>query len=195
MKKVTAALVVAATILWACNSTETKDSVETADSTNKANIDSANAGKSNQTITTDAETSSFLVHVADAGMAEVQMGKDAQSKAVNARVKAFADMMVRDHSAGNDQVKSLASQRNVVLPDSVSEDHMKMMNDLKKKTGKDFDKAYMDDMVKGHEKVVDMLEKSNDKVNDTEVKTFINNTLPKIKEHLDSAKAIRKSLK
>jgi putative membrane protein len=104
-------------------------------------------------------------------------------------------MMVRDHSAGNDQVKSLASQRNVVLPDSVSEDHMKMMNDLKKKTGKDFDKAYMDDMVKGHEKVVDMLEKSNDKVNDTEVKTFINNTLPKIKEHLDSAKAIRKSLK
>ena len=195
MKKVTAAAIVAATILWACNSTETKDSVETADSTNKANIDSANAGKSNQTITTDAETSSFLVHVTDAGMAEVQMGKDAQSKAVNARVKSFADMMVRDHSAGNDQVKSLASQRNVKLPDSVSEDHMKMMKNLQKKTGKDFDKAYMDDMVKGHEKVVDMLERSGDKVNDTEVKTFINNTLPKIKEHLDSAKAIRKSLK
>src|SRR5438046_7871361 len=69
MKKVTAALIVAATILWACNSTETKDSVETADSTNKANIDSANAGKSNQTITTDAETSSLLVHVADSGIA------------------------------------------------------------------------------------------------------------------------------
>ena len=190
MKKVTAAVVVAATILWACNSTETKDSVETADSTNKANIDSANAGKSNQTITTDAETSSFLVHVADAGMAEVQMGKDAQSKAVNARVKGFADMMVRDHSAGNDQVKSLASQRNVVLPDSVSEDHMKMMKDLQKKTGKDFDKAYMSMMLDDHKKDIKKFEKAGNNLKDADLKSFAMKTLPTLQKHLDSAKAI-----
>ncbi len=194
MKKVTAALFVAALFTWACNSNETKDSVEKADSTNQANIDSS-GNSSKPTVTADAETSGFLVKAADAGMAEVQLGQSAQSKAVNPRVKDFAAMMVHDHSAANDQVKSFASQRSVVLPDSVGDAHKKTMNDLAKKTGKDFDKAYMDAMVKGHESVVDMFEKSADKVNDTEVKTFINNTLPTIKAHLDSAKAIRKALK
>jgi len=194
MKKVTAALIVTALVAWACNSNETKDSVEKADSTNKSNMDSSGAGNK-ATVTADAETSEFLVRAADAGMAEVQIGQTAQSKAVNARVKAFAAMMVHDHSAANDKVKTIASQRNVTLPDSISSDHKKAMKDLEKKSGRDFDKAYMDAMVKGHEKVVDMFEKSGDKVNDTEVKTFINNTLPTIKAHLDSAKAIRKSLK
>jgi len=193
MKKVTAILCATTILIWGCNSSETKDSVEKADSTNKANMDTSSANK--PTVATDAETSGFLVKAADAGMAEVQMGQKAQSKAVNQRVKNFAAMMVQDHSAANDKVKSFASQRNVTLPDSVGDDHKKMSEDLDKKTGKDFDKAYMDDMVKGHEKVVDMFEKANNNVNDTEVKNFINSTLPTIKTHLDSARAIRKSLK
>lgn len=195
MKKVTAALIVTALMVWACNSNETKDSVEKADSTNKANMDSSGNGPNRATVAADAETSQFLVRVADAGMAEVQIGRSAESKAVNPRVKEFAAMMVRDHSAANDKVKTFASQRNVTLPDSVSNDHKDLMKKLDKKTGRDYDKAYMDAMVEGHEKVVDMFEKSGDKVNDTEVKSFINNTLPTIKAHLDSAKAIRKSLK
>ena len=193
MKKATAILCATALLIWGCNSSETKDSVEKADSTNKANMDTSSANK--PTVSTDAETSGFLVKAADAGMAEVSMGQKAQSKAVNARVKGFAAMMVHDHSAANEKVKSFASSRNVMLPDSVSDDHKKMAEDLDKKTGKDFDKAYMDDMVKGHEKVVDMFEKANNNVNDPDVKTFINNTLPTIKAHLDSAKAIRKALK
>src|SRR5689334_6988639 len=120
MKKVTAALFITALFAWACNSNESKDSVEKADSTNKANMDSSSSSSSNKpTVTADAATSEFLVKAADAGMAEVQMGQSAQSKAVNARVKDFAAMMVHDHSAANDKVKSFAAQRNVVLPDSV----------------------------------------------------------------------------
>ena len=191
MKKAIVVLSAVTIAAWACNN-ETKDSVEKADSANAARIDSPSVS---QPIRADEESASFMVKAADAGMAEVQMGQMAQSKAVDAKVKNFADMMVRDHSAANDQVKMLAGQRNVTLPDSVSDQHKKMANDLSKKTGKAFDKAYMDDMVKGHESVADLFEKSADKVNDTDVKTFINNTLPKIKMHLDSARAIRKSLK
>ena len=191
MKKAIVVLSAVTIAVWACNN-ETKDSVEKADSANAAKIDSPSV---NQPIKADEESASFMVKAADAGMAEVQMGQMAQSKAVDAKVKSFAAMMVHDHSAANDQVKMLAVQRNVTLPDSVSDDHKKMENDLSKKTGKAFDKAYMDDMVNGHEKVRDLFEKAGDKVNDTEVKNFINNTLPAIKMHLDSARAIRKSLK
>src|SRR5437868_6464105 len=113
------------------------------------------------------------------GMTKVQLSQMAQNKATDAKVKGFAAMMIHDHSAANEQVKALAGQRNVTLPDSISSDHKKKANDLSKKTGRAFDKAYMDDMVDDHQSAVDLFEKSADKVNDTDVKTFINNTLPK----------------
>ncbi len=192
MKKAAAVLSLTALVLWACNN-ETKDSVEKADSANSAKIDSP--GASSRPIKADEESSSFMVRAADGGMAEVQLSQMAQNKATDAKVKNFASMMVQDHSAANSQVKSMASQRNVTLPDSVSDDNKKKSVDLSKKTGKAFDKAYMDQMVDDHQSAVDLFEKSADKVNDTDVKNFINNTLPKIRMHLDSAKAIRKSLK
>jgi len=192
MKKVTMILSAVAMIAVACNN-ESKDSVEKADSANKANIDSSST--SNQTVATDAETSSFLVKAADGGMTEVKLGQLAQQKGNDPRVKDFGSMMVHDHSAVNDQVKTLAAQRNVTLPDSVSDDHKKEIADLSAKSGKAFDKAYVSAMVKGHESTIDLFEKSLDKSNDSEVKTFINNTLPKVRNHLDSIKAIQKTMK
>ena len=56
----------------------------------------------------------------------------AQEKAQNADVKGFAMMLVQDHSAVNDQVKSMASQKNIALPDSISADKKQMIDDLKK---------------------------------------------------------------
>ncbi|HXR80973.1 MAG TPA: DUF4142 domain-containing protein, partial [Saprospiraceae bacterium] len=107
----------------------------------------------------------------------------------------FGSMMVHDHSAANEKVKALAAQRNVTLPAAVSEESQKDIKDCSAKTGKDFDKAYMTAMVKKHEATIDMFEKAANDSKDSDVKTFINNTLPKVREHLDSAKAIRKNLK
>ena len=89
----------------------------------------------------------------------------------------------------------MASQKSVTLPDSVSAEHKKMMTDLQKKKGIDFDKAYIDGMVKDHQKDVKEFEEAANKVKDTDVKAFITNTLPVLKTHLDSAKAIQKRLK
>jgi putative membrane protein len=147
------------------------------------------------TTPTDAASSAFLMKVAGVGMAEVALGQDAQQKAINQSVKDFASMMVQDHTAANDKVKSLATQRNVTLPGSVDADHQKMIDDLNKKSGKAFDKSYIDAMVKGHEKVIKDFQDASGAVGDTEVKAFINNTLPTLQTHLDSAKAIQKRLK
>jgi putative membrane protein len=104
-------------------------------------------------------------------------------------------MMVRDHSAAGDKIKMLASQRNVTLPTTVSDKNQKMFDDLSKKKGADFDKAYMDHMVKDHEEDIDAFKKAADKVNDADVKALINATIPTLQTHLDSAKAVRKRLK
>jgi putative membrane protein len=195
MKTILSGLFILCIFICSCNN-DTKDSVEKADSANKARLDSNNGNtNSNAQIQTDEASSSFLVKAANGGMMEVQAGGMAEQKALNASVKDFGSMMVHDHSVANDKVKTLASQRNVSLPGMVGDDEQKMMTDLGKKSGRDFDKAYINSMVKDHEKDIKEFEDAAEKVTDADVKTFINTTLPILRTHLDSAKAIQKRLK
>jgi putative membrane protein len=191
MKKVVGLLFAIVSIMGACNNA-TKDSVEKADSINKANIDSPEV---KQPIMADEATASFLVKAANGGMTEVQLGQIAQEKGLDPKVKDFGAMMVHNHSAVNGQVKALAAERNVTLPDSISDENKKEVKDISTKVGRAFDKAYINAMVKGHGATIDLFEKAKDNVNDAEVKEFINNTLPKVKTHLDAVKAIQKDIK
>jgi putative membrane protein len=195
MKKVTPLLIALSAFIFACNDAA-EDPVDTADSTNEAKLDAAGDSGTTAvgTTTVDEETADFFVKAADGGMAEVAAGKVAQEKSTNAKVKEFAGMMVQDHTGANTQLKELAAKKNVTLPDTVSNDHKEAAAEVSKKTGKNFDKAYMDMQVKDHEKTVDLFEKGSKNVKDPEVKSFIDNTLPKLKAHLESARNINKSL-
>ena len=194
MKKIITPL--ALLILAACNNSDKPtDSVEQADSINKAKIDSTTMNTAAPKIQADKATAEFLVEAANGGMAEVQLGNLAQQAAASQAVKDFGKMMVQDHSKANDVVKALAMQRDVTLPDSVGGDAAKMIADLKDKKGSDFDKAYVKGMIKDHEEDIKVFKDAADKVNDAEVKTFINNTIPTLEHHLDSIKAIRKMMK
>ncbi|HEX4850239.1 MAG TPA: DUF4142 domain-containing protein, partial [Puia sp.] len=146
------------------------------------------ANKETKPVAKDA--SDFAMNAADGGMMEVESGKLASEKAVNPRVKGFGAMMVKDHSAANEKLKSLASSLNIALPDSVSKDGQDEINKLAKKKGKDFDKAYMDMMVSDHEKDVSEFRKAADNLSDSTIKDFASRTLPTLEMHLDSAKAI-----
>jgi len=168
----------------ACNE-EGKDSVEKADSANEAKSDETPAAAR-----VDEASSEFLVKAADGGLAEVEAGKLGEQKATNQRVKAFATMMVSDHTGANAEVKTLAASRNITLPTAPSEENQKKAAKVNEKTGKEFDKAFMDMMVDDHKKTIDLFEKAENNCKDEEVKTFIRNTLPKLRMHLNSADSI-----
>jgi putative membrane protein len=191
MKKRALVLLALPFLVVACNN-DASDSVEKADSANEAKLDSPS---SRPGISTDETSTNFLVKAADGGMAEVKLGELAQQKATNTKVKEFATMMTNDHSGANTQVKSLAAARNVTLPAMPGDDNMKKEQDLAKKSGADFDRSFMSTMVDDHQKTIDIFEDASDDVKDAEVKTFIDNTLPKLRMHLDSAKAIQRRLK
>jgi putative membrane protein len=197
MKKRSFILLALPFVFLACNN-EGKDSVEKADSANEAKMDTTSSDTSNTSnkpmIAVDGTTSDFMVKVADVGMTEVKLGHVAEEKSSNKRVKDFAAMMVKDHSAAGDELKSLASRKNVTLPTAVGDDHQKKIDDLSKKSGKDFDKAYIDAMVDGHQATVNDFEKASNNTKDPDVKAWVDKTLPTIKMHLDSAKAIKKAI-
>lgn len=192
MKHISRLLAVLTVVVLACNN-EGKDSVEKADSANEAKQDAALANP--RAITTDEESTAFLVKAAAHGMAEVQMGELAQQKALSPQVKNFGAMMKKDHGATNETIAVLASQRNVTLPSAAGDIHKKDINDLNKKTGIDFDKAYMKTMIRAHNEGIDFFEQAAANVNDAAIKIFIDNTLPRLRNHLDSAKAIQKTIR
>ena len=192
MKKLSLMMMVAvaAFSFQACNGS--KDSKETADSVNSAK-DTSNAVAAG--IAVDESDAKFAVDAANGGMAEVALGKLAQTKATNAKVKEFADMMVMDHSKANDELMALAKAKNITLPDSVSTEKKKEMADLAKKSGKDFDKAYVDAMVDGHKKTVSLFEDASKNAKDADIKAFATKTLPTLNAHLEHINAIHDSMK
>ena len=191
--------IVALTILscWgmlACNEAGNGDAEGTGDSaaSESATTDTSTTATAQSSAPADSAAVMFMTKAASGGMMEVQLGQLAQDQAQNQRVKDFGAMMVRDHGKANDELKSIASSKNVTLSDSLTSEHKHHVTDLQKKKGSAFDKAYMSMMVKDHQKDIQEFEKASNNLSDGEVKAFATRTLPVLKTHLDSATAINK---
>lgn len=142
----------------------------------------------------DKEDESFVKEAASGGLMEVELGKLAEQNAENPRVKKFGAMMVKDHSKANDELKSIATSKNINVPANMEDKNMDKVEDLRKKQGAEFDKDYMDLMVDDHEKDIDKFKKQAEDGKDPEIKAFASKTISVLMMHLDSAKAVRESV-
>ena len=136
----------------------------------------------------------FAVNTANAGMTEIQAAKLAQQQGTSDDVKKYAAMMIKDHTAAADTLKMIASKKNLTLPADLSNDSQKDISDLQKKTGKDFDKAYMKMMVSDHKKVISSFEDESKNGSDADIRAFADNTLHTLRHHLDEAQKCEKML-
>ncbi len=138
----------------------------------------------------DNPDSSFFKQVAEAGISEVDAGQLAQSKGSSAAVKDFGAMMVKDHSAANDKLKSIAAGENVSLPSSASAMQMAAKAKLEVLSGDSFDKAYIKNQVSGHEKTVALLKKEITSGQDAKAQAFAREILPTVQSHLKKIRQI-----
>lgn len=132
----------------------------------------------------------FINDAAPGGMAEVELGKMASTKAQSADVKAFGQKMVEDHTKAGDELKQLAAQKKVTLPPDVMPKHKEIMDKLSKLSGADFDKEYVAAMIEAHEKDVAAFENVSKTAADADVKAFATKTLPTLKMHLEMIKGL-----
>ena len=191
-----------ALISVSCNN-GSPDSVKDANQDNAAKIDSqrtdsqhiADKAAPSGSVSAEKDDAAFLVNSANGGMMEVELGKLAQNNGMNAKVKEFGKMMETDHGKGGDKLKSLAASKNTTLPESLSNDAQSEKDKLQKKTGADFDKAYIDMMVDDHKKDIKEFEKAAKDCVDPDIKAFASGTLPMLRTHLDHAESIQKMLK
>lgn len=143
---------------------------------------------------TTGNSDDFIKEAAQGGMAEVELGKIAVKNAKDAEVKKFGQMMVDDHSKANTDLKALAAKKTITLPADMGS-HQSTIDKMKGLSGVDFDKAYVSDMVDDHEKDVAAFQKQADNATDPEVKAFAAKTLPVLKKHLATIKAVQAKMK
>lgn len=189
----------AAAALIACKKTETKSVNESTDE----QIVSAPA-ESGMTVTDSTKVSDtkvttnslsdqdrkFADAAAKGGLMEVMMGQLAATNATNAKVKALGEMMVKDHSKANDELKKWAETAGYTLPTSLDADKQKEYDDLKAKKDAEFDKKYTDLMVSDHKKDVEEFKEQASEGKEASLKSFASKTLPTLEHHLmESGKA------
>jgi putative membrane protein len=178
----------------ACQSAQ-KDSTEKADSTNNKYDSLNNKETGTGDIAISGPDARFAVEAANGGMAEVELGKLAQERAYNLKVKDFGAMMIKDHSMANRELKELAKSKKITLPNAINADEQKLKAELAGKSGADFDKAYVEAMVKDHQEDIAAFEEARKKVKYPEMTALIDRALPMLKMHLEAIEGIQKQLK
>jgi putative membrane protein len=138
--------------------------------------------------------------VSDANSGEIEQGRYAAQHATNARVKRFAQHMVTAHSDLGQKMSTLL--KNQTITPTASEQSTKLsagarqtMESLQSKTGADFDSAYIDAQVKGHQDLLDMLDqKLIANAQNAEFKATLQKLRPTVAAHLKDAQDIQKAL-
>ena len=185
----TAAASLALVLAVACNT----ESTEVTATTDTGSIGGTAIDTSATTGTAGALQDADLLFVADAaigGLAEVQLGQLASEKATNAEVKQFGQMMVTEHGNANSELQTLAQSKSVQLPTTLNEEKISLQQKLAALAGADFDREYMNEMVKDHKEDVEKFQKAANEAMDPEVKAFAAKTLPTLQQHLQKAEEL-----
>jgi len=134
----------------------------------------------------------FILAAAQGGMTEVELGQLAATNGMRDDVKNFGQMMVKDHTAINTDLKSLAAQKGVTLPDNLDAKHRAMVEKLSSFTGSEFDDAYIAAMIKGHKSDAKAFKAEAAATTDADVKSFLDKSIPVVEVHLQRIMAMKK---
>ncbi len=137
----------------------------------------------------------FLRKAAESGMLEIQASELAAQKAQHPEVKKYAEMMLKDHSAADKELKALAASKGFELPVELEGGKKRLIDKLRDREGADFDDEYVDEVaVDAHEDAVDLFEDAADDAKDADIKAFAAKTLPTLQKHLDAGRQLEDML-
>lgn len=138
----------------------------------------------------------FFENAASANMFEIEASKLALASTQDPEIKAFAQMMVKDHTAAGQKVSALAAEKSVSLPTAMLKRHQMMLDGLKnEKPGKDFDDEYRLKMVLSHKEAVSLFDESARESKDPDVRKLATEMLPALQAHGGQAEKLRKDAK
>ena len=136
-----------------------------------------------------------------ANQIDVNAGELAKTKTKDKEVVNFANTMINDHKAVINQASALVTKLHVTPKDNALSKKLNAqakatMNMLKAKSGKAFDKAYINNEVAYHKAVISTVETTLiPQTQNQELKQLLQNVLPALRTHLEHAEMVQKSYK
>jgi putative membrane protein len=147
---------------------------------------------------TDPEIASVAVV---ANQVDIKAGEQAKSKTKDKDVQNFANTMINDHQSVINQASALVKKLKVTPKDNAVS--KKLMADAEKtrrmlalKSGKAFDKAYINNEVAYHKAVISTVENVLiPQAQNAELKQLLQNVMPTLRTHLEHAEMVQKNMK
>jgi putative membrane protein len=136
----------------------------------------------------------FLSMAAQSDQNEIALSKVASDKATNPAVKAFADKMVKEHTAMTESMKPFADKWGLTPPMGPDADHQKELDKLNGLSGKDFDKEYTDQMVTDHTKALSAFTKEAKDTKDAKFRTAVIKGKTAVAAHKNMAYDMKKKM-
>lgn len=129
----------------------------------------------------------FVETAAIAGLFEIETSKLALERTQNAQIRAFAEMMVADHTKIAASLKRAASDANgeITIPTALDAEHEAMVKKLTAATGREFDALYVQMQTTAHQQAVGLFGAFAKDGDQTALKAFAAETLPILQRHLE----------
>jgi putative membrane protein len=144
--------------------------------------------QADQTTTATLTSQEFVTRAAQSSLAEVQLSELALQKTSSDQVRSYAQQMIQDHTQANNELKLLASQKNLTVPTTLDPQHQAAKANLSGLSGQAFDTAYMQQMEQDHVKAVALFRQEASQGQDADLKSWAAATLPKLENHERMAK-------
>lgn len=165
-----------------------KDSVQKADSTNKAILDS---GLKHNSVVVDEHSTDFLVRISDIVSVEKEISSTAMHLGVIPVIKDFAATLYHELVTINDSIQSLHIQKNIVLPTTVSAEGQTAIDLIRKARGGDLDKTFLNYVISTHENSKTMFTDAMSNVKDEDIRGFADITSIIFKKYLNTARSLK----
>jgi putative membrane protein len=135
-----------------------------------------------------------------ANQIDINYANLAKSKAKDKQVKDFAQQMITDHSAVQESMRDLAAKLNMFPVDSQTSNSLKKqaqqtMLKLHRLKGKEFDKAYIDNEVAYHQRVINAIKTVLiPNAQNAELKKALQGAEPLFEGHLQHAQRVQSAI-
>jgi putative membrane protein len=136
------------------------------------------------------DTGAFVDNLVQGNTYEIEAAKIAEQKAQSPDVKAFAKMMVRDHTALGNEAKPVIAKSGKTPPTSLDQRRQGFLDNLKAAGPQDFDKTYMDQQVAAHKETLSLLNGYAQNGDNADLKGLATKAAPTVQKHLDKAQSI-----
>jgi len=148
------------------------------------------AGSSMAADTIDADD--FVEDASAAGVAEIETAKLALEKSTAADIKTFAQSIIKDHTAANRELATIASKKKLKVATEAELLNKAKAAVLKQRDGESFNAAYANNQVNAHKDAIELFKKASVSP-DAELASFAVATLPKLEHHLHIAQELAKT--